>query len=273
MLYSIEQTATIWQHKFAFLLVEQNQHVLTVTLNRAEKKNALNPTLVSELAYALSYAHHSADVWAVVLAAKGTVFCAGADLKAFMQTDESESTIPVLAEQPIIGNLFRQLHKPCIARLHAPVYAGGLLLVGGCTHVVAAPNVTFGLPEVKRGIFPFQVMQTLLELMPARKVLDWCIRAQTLTAQEALGYGLVTQIAATADTLDEEIASLAADICQYSPSAIRMGLQAYSQLGNIPHNEQHQYLSNMLMQTLQTDDAMEGIMAFQQKRTPQWKGK
>ena len=273
MLYSVEQVATIWQQTFAFLLVEQTNNVLTITLNRAEKKNALNPTLVSELAYALSYAHHTANVWVVVLAAKGSVFCAGADLKAFMQTDDSASTIPILAQQPIIGNLFRQLHKPCIARLHAPVYAGGLLLVAGCTHVVATPNVTFALPEVKRGIFPFQVMQSLVELMPARKVLDWCMRAQTLSTNEALSYGLVTHLAQNEDHLDTEIATLAADICQYSPSAIRMGLTAFDELRNIPAAEQHQYLSNMLMQTLQTEDAMEGIMAFQQKRDPQWKGK
>jgi enoyl-CoA hydratase/carnithine racemase len=116
-------------------------------------------------------------------------------------------------------------------------------------------------------------MQSLVELMPARKVLDWCMRAQTLSTNEALSYGLVTHIAPNEEDLDAQIAALAADICQYSPSAIRMGLTAFDELRNIPAAEQHQYLSNMLMQTLQTEDAMEGIMAFQQKRDPQWKGK
>lgn len=270
MVYSAEQTRDFAQQKFAFLLVEQTDHCLNLTLNRPAQKNALHPVLVNELAFALSYAHHNSDIWVVVLAATGNVFCAGADLKAFMQSDDIPSSIPVPAEQVIIGDLFKQLHKPCIANVHAPVYAGGLLLVGGCTHVVAAPSVTFALPEVKRGIFPFQVMESLLSIMPARKVLDWCMRAQTLTATDALEYGLVTQIT---DNTQQAVADLVAEICQYAPLAINKGLKAYSEIQQMPAQERHRYLHTMLMETLSTEDAMEGIMAFQQKRPPIWKGK
>lgn len=270
MVYNAEQTRDFAQQQFAFLLVEQTDHCLTLTLNRPAQKNALHPVLVNELAFAFSYAHHNPDIWVVVLAATGNVFCAGADLKAFMQSDDIPSSIPVPAEQVIIGDLFKQLHKPCIANIHAPVYAGGLLLVGGCTHVIAAPNVTFALPEVKRGIFPFQVMESLLAIMPARKVLDWCMRAQTLTAADALQYGLVTQIV---DDTQQAVADLVAEICQYAPLAISKGLKAYSEVQQLPDQDRHRYLYAMLMETLSTEDAMEGIMAFQQKRSPVWKGK
>lgn len=273
MIYTVEQTATIHQQTFAYLLVHEQNHVLTLTLNRPDKKNALNPTLVNELAYALSYAHHNNAIWVVVLAANGTVFCAGADLKAFGGGDtDNGSTIPLPQQAPIIGNLFAGVHKPCIARLHAPVYAGGLLLVGGCLYAIATENVFFDLPEVKRGLFPMQVMQSLLNIMPARRVLDWCIRARRMEAAEALHEGLVTQLAADTDGLDATISQLCTDICANSPTAIRMGLRAYDGLRNQTPASAHAYLSDMLLQTLQTQDAMEGIMAFQQKRPPNWTG-
>lgn len=271
--YSAEQTESWRVQTFAHLLVEEREHVLFLTLNRPEKKNALNATLLNELAYMLSFAHHSAQVWAVVLAAKGDVFCAGADLKAFAGTsDESASSIPPPNDAIIIGNLFAGLHKPCIARLHTPVYAGGLLLVCGCTHVIASPNVFFDLPEVKRGLFPMQVMQSLLQIMSARHVLDWCICARRLDAQQALSNGLVTQLVENPEQLDPAINTLLAEICQNSPSAIRLGLQAFDELKSIAPADAHAYLSNMLFQTLQTQDAAEGISAFQQKRKPVWTG-
>ena len=95
MLYNSEQLAAFKQQTFAHLIVEETGHLLTITLNRPEKKNALNPVLFREIAYALKYAKHSNHIWAVVIAAKGDVFCAGADLKAFAGGEEqSVSTIP-----------------------------------------------------------------------------------------------------------------------------------------------------------------------------------
>lgn len=273
MLYSIEQTANIYEQTFEHLLVSEQNHILTLTLNRPDKKNALNPTLVNELGYALSYAQYNNDIWIVVLQANGNVFCAGADLKAFgANNSNSISTIPVPNEMPIIGNLFAHLHKPSIARLHAPVYAGGLLLVCGCLYVVASDNVFFELPEVKRGLFPMQVMHSLLAIMPPRKVLDWCIRAYRLSATEALRENLITTLVPDAADLDKTINALCAEICANSPTAIRMGLKAFDLLRNKSDNDAPAFLSDMLMQTLQTQDAMEGIMAFQEKRLPKWSG-
>ena len=274
MLYSYEQTTLLHQQTFAHLRVVESEHRLNLSLDRPEKKNALNPTLLNELAYALSYAHHQTNIRVVVLSANGSVFCAGADLKSFGSGNDSEtrSTIPPPPQQPIIGDLFAQLHKPCIARLHAPVYAGGLLLVCGCLYVVATEATFFDLPEVKRGLFPMQVMQSLLQVMPARRVLDWCIRARRLYAPEALREGLVTHLAANDTELDTTIDDLCYDICQNSPAAIRMGLKAYDGLRSRTAAEAHAYLSDMLLQTLQTQDAIEGIKAFQQKRPPIWTG-
>jgi enoyl-CoA hydratase/carnithine racemase len=163
------------------------------------------------------------------------------------------------------------LHKPCIAKVHAPVYAGGFLIVCGCTHVVASSNATFSLPEVKRGLYPFQVMQSLLQIMPPRTVLDLCIRAKTLTATDAEKIGLVSKVVEQ-NKLDEEVQSLVDEIFQFSPSAISLGLEAFDNLKNIPVADAHQYLKQMLGECIQTEDAAEGMAAFIEKRKPVWKG-
>src|SRR3990172_950906 len=125
MIYTADQTSKFNNQKFAHLLIDEKDHVLTITLNRPEKKNAMNPVMVNEIAYALSYAHYNNDIWVVIIAANGDVFCAGADLKAFAGNDQdtTNSTIPEPSTEVLLGEIFIQLHKPSIAKVHAPVYA------------------------------------------------------------------------------------------------------------------------------------------------------
>jgi enoyl-CoA hydratase/carnithine racemase len=260
------------EQTFAYIETEQKGHLFTITLNRPEKKNALTPVFFKELAYALEYAAYKREIWAVVIAAKGDVFCAGADLKAFAgETETTNSTVPDTDGEIVIGNVFNALHKPCIAKVHAPVYAGGFLIICGCTHVIAANNATFSLPEVKRGLFPFQVMQSMLQIMPARTVLDFCMRAKTATAAEAEKLGLISKAVPT-ENLEAEVNALVEELFQYSPSGIRLGLEAFDNLKNIPASEAHFYLKQMLSIALQTEDAAEGLKAFMEKRKPVWKG-
>jgi len=274
MLYSSDQLATFKDQTFAHLLVEEKDHLLILTLNRPEKKNAMNPVLFRELAFALKYAKHNPNIWVVIIAAAGDVFCAGADLKSF--AGESQQTVSTVPEpkggEIVLGDVFTRLHKPCIAKVHAPVYAGGFLIICGCTHVVAVNEATFSLPEVKRGLFPFQVMQSMLHIMPARTVLDFCIRAKSLNATEAEKVGLVTKVVAK-ERLDTEVQSLVDEICQYSPSAIRLGLEAFDNLKKVPAADAHTYLKQMLSLAIDTEDAAEGLSAFIEKRKPVWKGK
>ena len=273
MIYTKDQTQNIHQQQFAYLLVEEKDHVLHLTLNRPQQRNALNEVIVRELAFALSYAHHNHAIWLVTLSANGNVFCAGADLKTFMgQKDTtSGSTIPEEPQKIILGDLFNGLHKPCIAKVAKPVYAGGFLLLGGCTHVVAATSSTFTLSEVKRGIWPFQVMASLLKVMPERKALDWCIQGKTRAAQEAYEAGLVTHLVDD-EGLDSTVEALVQTIAKNSPTAIRLGLKAVEAMKSIPEAEQHKFLHQRLMEVIQTSDAQEGITAFREKRQPTWTG-
>lgn len=274
MNYTAEQVADFSAQTFAYLQVYAQDHVLKIRLNRPDKRNAMNPKMMDEISFALAYAHFTPDIWLIVLEAEGKIFSAGADLKAFAgdAQPETESTIPAPAGEVLLGELFVQVHKPCIAKVHAPVYAGGHLLIGGCTYVLASDNAMFGLPEVKRGLFPMQVMATLMQTLPPRRVLDWCIRGATISASEAAQIGLVTQVVRP-EELDDTTDQLIATLKQNSPTAIRMGLKAYDELRSMDLSKAHGYLKGMLDEVIATEDAQEGLQAFKDKREPQWTGK
>jgi enoyl-CoA hydratase/carnithine racemase len=272
MNYTKEQVANLKEQTFAYITVEEKDHLLTITLNRPKARNAMSPTMIREYGYAMSYAHHQPHIWAVVFAANGKIWCAGADLKAMRgKEEENDSTIPMPNTPIVMAELFTKIHKPVIAKVHAPVYAGGFLLIGGCTYVVSVEEATFTLPEVKRGLFPFQVMASLMKFMPARQVLDFCIRAKSMSAQEAHQAGLVTQLT-TADKLDETVDTLVQEIFANSPSAVRLGLKAFDEMRSIGESEQQAYLAKMLQETIMTKDAQEGLKAFAEKRAPEWTG-
>jgi len=269
-LYTEDQVANIKEQKFAFVEILEQDNVLTITLARENKRNALHPQMVNEIAYAMSYAYFEKSIWAIVIAAKGKIFCAGADLKAMMGIiEENDSTIPQPNGEVLMGELFNKVYKPTIAKVTGDVYAGGFFFLAGCNIVVAQDTVKFGLPEVKRGLYPFQVMAALLKVMPARKVIDWCIRGYNLSVEEGVKYGLVSE-SVSAEGIDGAIEKILDELRQNSPAAIRLGLQAYDKID--PAAAEHKYLYDMLQQTIQTKDGQEGLKAFKEKRKPEWTG-
>ena len=269
-LYTQEQTQSIHSETFAYLKIAEADHVLTITLNRAAKKNALHPQMVNEIAYAFHYAHFEKNVWIVAIQAEGNIFCAGADLKALAGfVEENNSTIPQPNGAVLIGELFNKIYKPTIAKITGDVYAGGFFFLAGSNIVIAQNDVKFGLPEVKRGLYPMQVMAALLKVMPARKVVDWCIRGYNLPVDEAERFGLVSKMT-SASKIDAEVQKIIDELKQNSPTAIRNGLAAFDHIQ--PSAAEHKYLSEMLMKTIQTPDAREGIKAFKEKRKPVWTG-
>ncbi len=269
-LYTKEQVASINSETFAFLKVKEADNVLTITLNREEKKNALHPHMVNELAFAMQYAKVTNSVWVVVIEAAGTVFCSGADLKAFMgMVGEFDSSIPKPEGEVLIGELFNKVHKPVITKVNGDVFAGGFFFLAGATYVVASDAVKFGLPEVKRGLFPYQVMASLLKVMAPRNVIDWCIRGYNLPVAKATEWGLVTHCVKS-EEIDATVDGLITELKENSPTAIRLGLEALDHITSTA--AEHKYLMEMLQKTASTKDGVEGIMAFREKRKPVWSG-
>jgi enoyl-CoA hydratase/carnithine racemase len=268
--YSREQIINLESEKFAFIQNSVSKNVLYITIDRAEKKNAIHPQMLNEIAFALAYAHYNNDIWAIVIQANGDVFCAGADLKAFMgNIGNFDSSIIEPKEKILMGELFSKIHKPIISKIEGNVYAGGLFFVANSTYVLASDNVIMQLPEVKRGLFPFQVMASLLKILPDRTVLDLCIRASRIDANRAKELNLITHLCKK-DNIDDILNNLLEEIKENSPSAIKLGLEAYEHINK--ENNKDEYLMQMLQKTIMTKDAMEGIQAFKEKRKAIWKG-
>lgn len=255
---------------YAFIKVKKVDHVMTLTLDRPEKKNAIHPHMVQEIAFALQFAKQSNDIRVIIMDAMGDVFCAGADLKAFMgMVGEFDSSIPQASAEVLLGELFNKVHKPIITKVEGAVKAGGFFFLAGATYVVSNKGITLGLPEVKRGLFPFQVMASLLEIMPKRIVLDWCIRGYDMDVEDAKIFGLITHIT-TPQTIDQIVQNLIEEITANSPTAIRLGLEALDTINQ--QASRHKYLMEMLQKTVSSKDGQEGLLAFRQKREPVWTG-
>lgn len=271
MFYTEEQTKSFHQQHFEYLIVKEENHVLYITLHNPARKNALSPQLLNELAYTMAYGQYASEVWIIVLQSEGNVFCSGADLKAFAGNELSTvSSIPKPERDIVIGEIFTSFHKPSIAKVEGDVYAGGFLLLCGVRFVLANNGLKFGLPEVKRGLYPFQVMAALMEVMPARRVLDWCVRGYNLPVADAANLGLVTKVVAEGE-MENELANLIEELKQNSPTAMLMGIAAYEKIKKSASPEEHEAMKAMLGVLLKTENAVEGLTAFKEKRKPIWK--
>ena len=252
--------------------INLDQHVLSITLNRPEKRNAINTVMGNEIAYALSYALQESNVRVVIIQAKGEVFCAGGDLASMSgQVEETVSTVPKIGGFDSISLLIRNINKPVICKIQGSVYAGALLMVSNATHAIAVNEAKFAAPEIKRGIWPFMVMAGLFRVMPKRQGLDFIMRGEAIDAMTAEKYGLITQAVAK-DELDQTVNKLATDLANLPPKTMKMGLEAYNRQDAMAFDDALPYLKEQLAKCLQAEDAKEGIAAFLEKREPQWKG-
>ena len=161
------------------LTIENN--IMTVTLNRPEKKNALNNVMMNEINYALAYAKQEKSIRVVVIAAKGDIFCAGADLSR----TKSESNVPKLDNADDISLSLRHLYKPVICKIQGSVLAGALLIISNSTHAIAVNEATFSAPEIHRGLWPFMVMAGLFRVMPKRAGLDFIMRGKPIDSKKS----------------------------------------------------------------------------------------
>ena len=154
--------------------------------------------MINEIAFVFQYVSLNNNIRALVLKANGDVFCSGLDLKAVAgNVEKNNSTVPKPSSKILISEIFNKLYKPKICQLEGDVYAGGFLLIAGCNYVVSTDGLKLCLPEVKRGIFPMQVMESLSKIMSIRNVIDWCIRGYNLDVKTAQSWGLISEIAST----------------------------------------------------------------------------
>jgi enoyl-CoA hydratase/carnithine racemase len=210
-------------------------------------------------------------VRAVVLTGAGTrAFCAGADL-------QSGQSFRFDYSQPHQGlaDLLREARRctvPLIARVNGACMAGGMGLLAMCDLAVASRTATFGLPEVKVGVFPAQVLAALQNLLPRRVLNELCLTGETIDAERALSIGLVNHLA-DADALDATLGALLARLLDKSPSAIRRGLYTLKHTEHLGFEQAVAFTESQIGLFALTEDAQEGQAAFREKRTPNWTGR
>ena len=251
------------------LLSERRGPVLWLIINREARRNAMSPAVLSGIGAALLAAQEDRSLRAIVITGAGDkAFCAGADLqsgKAFV-SDPSEPYAP-------FAQLLRRAKAatvPLIARVNGACMAGGMGLMAMCDMAVAAPHAVFGLPEVKVGVFPAQVLSTLQHLIPRRKLTEMCLCGEPLSAQEALTLGLVNYVDAD---LDGKLQWLLDRLQGKSPAAQRRGLYTLKKIESMAFEESMSFTESQIALFALTEDAREGQAAFREKRKPQWSGR
>jgi enoyl-CoA hydratase/carnithine racemase len=253
----------------AELGVERRGGVLWLTIRREERRNAMSHGVLAALGEAIAQAQLDRDVRAIVLTGAGDkAFCAGADLQnaqAFT-TDYSDPT-------GHFARLLRQArasHLPLVARVNGACLAGGMGLLAMCDLAVAAPHAVFGLPEVKVGVFPAQVLTVLQHLIPRRQLAELCLTGESIPSEQALAMGLVNYVA---EDLDGQLQWLLARLLDKSPAAIRRGVYTMKAIDTMAFEESMAFTESQIALFTLTEDAQEGQAAFRQKRKPQWKGR
>jgi enoyl-CoA hydratase/carnithine racemase len=253
------------------ILVAAGSSVATITLNRPERRNAIGPTMMNELLWALEDATEDEAVRSIVLTGAGKTFCAGGDF-AEMASGAGSSTLAPKGDFKDLLLAMWRTNKPIVARVNGHALGGGLGLVAGCTFAIASKDAKLGTPEIDVGLFPFMIYAVLERLMTRRRLVEMMLFGQKLTADEAVAAGIVN-VAVPAEELDLAVSSYTTQIGSKSPSTIRLGLEALRDVDESPMADKLPVLSERLLRCLTTEDAREGLMAFLEKRAPRWTGR
>ena len=251
---------------YNFIKTHQKGNVFILTLARPEKRNAFTPTMVSEMAHALADADADKSVFLIEIRAEGPVFCAGMDLHAF-QDPTLDKKNPDLKTDPdlSLGSIFEKLNTPTLCVIDGNVYAGGYMIFLNSTFVLAKQEVQFSLPEVKLGIFPFQVMAALKKHLPVAQVLKMCVNSQPFSVEKAIELGLADDFYS-----EKTHKELSKTILSGSPFAISKGIEALREIEKREPEEHYVFLKKELEELKKSKDAQIGLKAWKDKTDPKW---
>jgi methylglutaconyl-CoA hydratase len=254
------------------VLLEKRGQAFWITINRPEKRNAINGDVIAGLAKGYRDAHDDNEVRVIVLTGAGDkAFCAGADLLNTGSAFARDFSKPN-ADYADLMRLTQNATKPAIARVGGVCMAGGMGLLCMTDMAVAADHAIFGLPEVKVGVFPMQVLSLLPSIAPRRLVNEWALTGEPFDAKTAQAAGLLNYVVPAAD-LDARVDWLIGRIVDKSPTAIRRGKYAMRAIASMSFDQSIAYTESQIALLAMTEDAREGLKAFGEKRKPKWPGK
>lgn len=253
------------------VLLERRDQAFWITINRPEKRNAIHGGVVAAMREGIRRAHADPEVRAIVVSGTGDkAFCAGGDLQpgkgfAFDFAKPSVDYADLLRDA-------QNATLPIVARINGTCMAGGMGLLCMADMAISADHALFGLPEVKVGVFPMQVLSLLQDLVPPRLVREWSLTGEPISAQEALAAGLINYVVPAAQ-LDEKTDWLIGRLVDKSPTAIRRGKYAMRAIGAMSFDQAIAYTESQIALLAMTEDAKEGLAAFNERRKPVWTGR
>ena len=255
------------------VLIRREGTVFTLTINRAERRNALNEAVAQGLIEGLDAAQADSEARAVVVTGAGPdAFCAGGDLKP--AADGAPFSLNAADPRHYVVDLLKRMDAcrlPLIARLNGHALAGGFGLACACDLVVAREDALLGVPEVRVGLFPMMILPYLLRVVPYRTLMELCLSGEPIQAAEAARRDIVNYAVPAAE-LDSKLSSLLARIVDKSPSGVRLGKQALAKIREMSVDSALEYAQFMLANMARTKDAHEGFAAFNERRAPAWTG-
>ena len=255
------------------VLYEARSGVATITINRPERRNAISPDVVTGISGALAQADADASVTVCVLTGAGDkAFCAGGDLGGSSMDGGKLAEHDRRAE---IGDLFvrmRESRLPILARVNGHALAGGFGLMLACDLVVAADTAKMGTPEVNIGLWPYMISAVIQRDIPRKVALELMLTGRRIDAAEGARWGFVNKVVPP-DELDDATAEMAASLASKSPLIVGLGKRSFYRAEDMSFRDALEHLAGMLTVTLESEDTLEGITAFLQKRDPQWKGR
>jgi len=257
---------------YSHLLLSDSSFVRTITLNRPEKRNALNAEVVREMQHAVEAAASDEDVRVLVLTGSGTAFCAGADL-AYLQMINRNSPLENAADSNSLMQLLyaiRTFPKPTIAKVHGPALAGGCGLALTCDIIVADEEAKFGFTEVRIGFVPAIVMKLVVERTGMGNARELLLRGNIINPDTAQEIGLINYLVDT-EELDDSVDKLATEIVERtSPQAVCLTKQLLLEIDSLDIGEamSHAATFNAIGRT--SSDFRKGIICFLNKVRPNW---
>jgi enoyl-CoA hydratase/carnithine racemase len=244
--------------------------VATLTLNRPQQYNALSSALIHELQTAIDAIAKDKSVRLVVIAGAGKAFCAGHDLKELRAHPGRSFAKDVFERCGELMVSLTRLPQPVIARVHGFAFAAGCQLVAQCDLAVASANAQFATSGVKFGLFCNTPGVSLARNIPRKHAMEMLLTGEPIDAQTALSRGLVNRVVAL-EQLDEEIEKLTQAVLDKSAVAVAAGKRIFYRQIEAGLEAAYALAAEAMVCNMMTEDAAEGIDAFTQKRTPQWK--